>query len=745
MSRWSISRQLYAGFGIVLLALAITGTLGFLSARSLGGVFLGFRTAADRTELLNAMLQDMFEARMAAMAYRRLPSEARAAEVESNIAEVMRDSARLADLFAGDPAALAELEAKLADIRKWLEGFRQLSERLVKIDQSLPRQDVALGEVAGGLSSIPLPPGAAQLVGRTLITRAGEALQNARLHLMEFQATHDPTAAETASAYLAQAIESLQKLGGNLTDRAELDGMLTRLRGVAQELPALARLQAEANALGTETLDGLGPRIVTAIDAVLDRIEERQAALADQGAATVGMVRNLMLALPLAALLIGALGAWFLARHIVRGIEGMVARMSRLAEGDLEVDIPRTGLGRELAGMAAALETFRDNARRVARLAEEKAEVDRRAAQERERMLAELRDAFGAVVEAAEAGEFNRRVRTDFPEAALNEMATAINRLVETVGRGVGFTLDAMQRLSNGNLTIARQKGFRGAFARMEESIAATVSRLGDLVASIDAATDEVGAAARTVAAGAQDLSARVEQQASAIEETAATMEEMSATVKANAESAATASDLAADATRRADRGREVVEQAVRAMSQIEEGARKIADIISVIDGIAFQTNLLALNAAVEAARAGEAGKGFAVVASEVRSLAQRSSEAARDIRELIESSSTQVASGVQLVEQTGAALGEIVDAIRKVAATIDDITAASREQASGIGEISSAISHMDQMTQQNAALAQESAAAGRKMENEAAELHRLIGFFRTAERAPASGALDAA
>ena len=241
------------------------------------------------------------------------------------------------------------------------------------------------------------------------------------------------------------------------------------------------------------------------------------------------------------------------------------------------------------------------------------------------------------------------------------------------------------------------------------------------------------------------DLSRRTEHQASALEQTAATTEQLTASVKASALSSRSAVDLSGEATRVAQDGGSIVTRAVEAMTRIEQASQKITDITNVIDDIAFQTNLLALNAAVEAARAGEAGKGFAVVASEVRTLAQRSSEAAKDITGLINTSTAEVAEGVKLVRSAGDALGRIVDASQKVAGTVSEISSATVEQANGIDEMSQAVAHMDEMTQQNAALAEESAASAAFLATQTQTLNDLVATFRISRSASAPAAAMAA
>jgi PAS domain S-box-containing protein len=270
------------------------------------------------------------------------------------------------------------------------------------------------------------------------------------------------------------------------------------------------------------------------------------------------------------------------------------------------------------------------------------------------------------------------------------------------------------------------------------QSLCAGVNGLLDTMATvivkIKSSAREVSNASSEISMSTTDLSQRTEEQAASLEETSASMEEMSATVKKNAENAQQANQSAAATQGVADRGGQVVAQAVDAMARIEESSRKISDIIGVIDEIARQTNLLALNAAVEAARAGEAGRGFAVVASEVRSLAQRSSQAAKDIKDLITKSNSQVKDGVDLVNKAGAALTEIVDSIKKVAAVVSDIASASAEQAAGIEQVNKALTQMDEVTQQNSALVEENAATAKTLEHQSKAMNEEVSVFRVGD-----------
>jgi len=340
-----------------------------------------------------------------------------------------------------------------------------------------------------------------------------------------------------------------------------------------------------------------------------------------------------------------------------------------------------------------------------------------------------------AAAAAAAQGEFGRRLKLGTgADENLDRVAAQVNRICETVD---GFLTDVdrpVAAMAQGDLSHRAGADHAGRFGHLAESLNRTLDRIASLVGDIKHAEDAIRRSIEQVSGGARDLSGRTEAQASAIEETSATVEEISATIATNADGAREAASMAREARSRAQRGQEVVGDAVSSMSEIEASSGRIGDITAVIDAIAFQTNLLALNAAVEAARAGEAGKGFAVVASEVRTLAQRSSEAARDIKELIAASGAKVADGVRLVNATGEALGGLLDAISSIAGSVEDIAQASQEQATGMQEITSAVTHMDDATQRNAALAEESARAAAALRAESDSLAELIGFFRNAD-----------
>ncbi|MER0204766.1 MAG: HAMP domain-containing protein [Nitrosomonas sp.] len=285
--------------------------------------------------------------------------------------------------------------------------------------------------------------------------------------------------------------------------------------------------------------------------------------------------------------------------------------------------------------------------------------------------------------------------------------------------------------VASGDLTSRIEANSTNETGRLLQALRTMNDNLVDLVSKVRMGTDQISTASGEIASGNSDLSQRTEEQASSLEETASSMEELTSTVKQNADNARQANQLAAGASEVAMKGGAVVGQVVQTMSSINESSKKIVDIISVIDGIAFQTNILALNAAVEAARAGEQGRGFAVVATEVRTLAQRSAAAAKEIKELISDSVSKVEDGTRLVDEAGATMDEIVGAVKRVTDIMSEISAASQEQSSGIEQVNQAVTQMDEVTQQNAALVEEAAAAAESMQEQAQALTQAVGTFK--------------
>jgi methyl-accepting chemotaxis protein len=359
-----------------------------------------------------------------------------------------------------------------------------------------------------------------------------------------------------------------------------------------------------------------------------------------------------------------------------------------------------------------------------------------------------------AIVEdAAVRGSFATKMDMIGKAGYTKELSELLNQLSNVTDGALADVLRVANALAKGDLTQSISKDYAGVFGETKDALNGTVSNLKELVGQIKDSTDTINTASKEIASGNADLSQRTEEQASSLEETASSMEELTSTVKQNAENAKQANQLAIGASDVAGKGGAVVGQVVTTMDSINESSRKIVDIISVIDGIAFQTNILALNAAVEAARAGEQGRGFAVVAGEVRNLAQRSAAAAKEIKTLIGDSVEKVEGGSKLVAQAGLTMEEIVTSIKRVTDIMSEITAASTEQSAGIEQVNLAITQMDEVTQQNAALVEEAAAAAESLEEQAQNLSVAVATFKVDEsggmavavrRAPASVATPA-
>jgi methyl-accepting chemotaxis protein len=349
-------------------------------------------------------------------------------------------------------------------------------------------------------------------------------------------------------------------------------------------------------------------------------------------------------------------------------------------------------------------------------------------------LTAELRaeQEIASLVAAAAQGDFSQRVNLDAQQGFLLQLSQGVNQLMQTSSHGLEEVCGVLEALAEGDLTRTMTAEYVGTFAKLKDHTNQTVVQLSQTIEKIRMATEVIHSGATEIAQGNGDLSRRTESQAASLEETASSMEELTSTVRQNADNARQANQLAIGASDIAAKGGAAVSRVVATMTSITESSKRIADILGVIDGIAFQTNILALNAAVEAARAGEQGRGFAVVAAEVRSLAQRSAESSKEIKRLIGASLGTVEEGSRLAGEAGHTMQEIVLAIKRVTDLMGEISAASTEQSAGIEQVNQAIVDMDQATQQNAALVEQAAAAAESMEEQARSLAESVKSFKT-------------
>jgi methyl-accepting chemotaxis protein len=457
----------------------------------------------------------------------------------------------------------------------------------------------------------------------------------------------------------------------------------------------------------------------------------------DEALAPVVQMRNSILMGSAIVLALAVILGILFSRSVTKPISRLTETMSKIAGGEFATEVAGTTRTDELGAMARAVEVFRENGQKIAQMTDADAARIINDQQARSQMMAELQTAFGDVVDAAVAGDFSRRVTANFADAELNVLASSVNNLVKTVDGGLSETSQVLAGLAKADLTKRVEGHFEGAFGQLKDDTNAVAGKLAEIVSHLQQTSRSLKTATGEILSGANDLSERTTKQAATIEETSAAMEQLAATVLQNSERARQASTVAGTVTRTAEEGGQVMGEANLAMERITASSARISNIIGLIDDIAFQTNLLALNASVEAARAGDAGKGFAVVAVEVRRLAQSAASASSDVKALIEQSGTEVSTGSKLVADAASRLQAMLEAARSSSELMDGIARESRSQAASIEEVNTAVRQLDEMTQHNAALVEQTNAAIEQTEAQAVDLDQIVGIFTTSERMP--------
>ncbi|SFV37143.1 methyl-accepting chemotaxis protein [Devosia crocina] len=449
---------------------------------------------------------------------------------------------------------------------------------------------------------------------------------------------------------------------------------------------------------------------------------------------TISQLLFLLLKVGAGVLVVVGLIGFAMSRLLLAPVPRLAGVMDNIATGDLETAVPYVERNNEVGAMAKAVEVFRQNGLKMAEMTEEERAAAQRRRIERTDMMVALQAAFGEVVDAAIAGDFSKRVHAQFADAELNSLATSVNMLVETVDRGLSETGEVLSHLAQADLTHRMTGEYQGAFAELSADTNGVADKLSEVIGRLRTTSRALKVATGEILSGANDLSERTTKQAATIEETSAAMEQLASTVASNADLAGEAGHQAQSVSKEAEEAGSVMGQANDAMERITQSSSKISNIIGMIDDIAFQTNLLALNASVEAARAGEAGKGFAVVAVEVRRLAQSAAQASAEVKELIEKSAQEVSGGSRLVSTAAQRLESMLGAVARNAEMMQTIAKASKEQARAIDEVGSAVRTLDEMTQHNAALVEQTNAAIEQTEAQAGELDRVVDTFTLAE-----------
>jgi methyl-accepting chemotaxis protein I, serine sensor receptor len=508
------------------------------------------------------------------------------------------------------------------------------------------------------------------------------------------------------NAAVNQAIEEYVK--GVRTERGRelIEEVKSELRKYSELAEQMVRLQdggksAEAASFFRENMEPQSDKVSQDIADLVAFILGQTQTYVTKSDATASSAFTTTALIASLAILATFAGAVFAVFGIANPIRRIASAMEILSDGDLQSEIPYAGRADEIGAMAGAVEVFRQNAINVLRLEKE----------------------------AAVSQSESEKARAAAQERAERE-AQQLRFATTTLG-------DALKRLADGDVSFRLAEPFAPEYEPLREDFNASLKQLGTTIGAVLQTVHSIDNGTGEISSGAQDLSKRTEQQAASLEETAAALDEITANVTNASKRTEEARNVAHEANVSAERSASVVSQAEQAMRRIEESSERISSIIGVIDDIAFQTNLLALNAGVEAARAGEAGKGFAVVAQEVRELAQRAATAAKEIKRLIEKSSAEVGTGVKLVLETGQSLSKIGEQVSQINQFMEAIATSAREQSTGLAEINTAVNQMDQSTQQNAAMVEQSTAAAASLSTEASRLRDLVNQF-TLDREPA-------
>jgi methyl-accepting chemotaxis protein len=732
----SIGGRINLGFGIVIVLLLVVAGSGIFGVNTARQLFNNFSGTSDATRAVLRAERDIIDLSRNVLLYTDRDS-APALETARKLLQAIPESLKEAEQDAD------------ANEKRVLDEIRQLMQQFgTVIDQTV----AARAEYNGIFQKDVVPASTLirQILPQTIQTSVASG---------DFQTAYEATrVSETLNAIGAAAYQYLYRPRPDLLARTQqlTTEIATQSNALAERLIGKGQMTAgeelkEATAayaeglvkvmtiigrISTEMAGRMSQAAVGGIEranALADtrskELDQDETSMHDNIAATLTTISVLA---PI-ALLAALIAAFMIGRSIRRPIVDLTETMGVLSTGDYSAVVIGLGRGDEIGRMAKAVQVFKENGQENERLRQQ-VEVEReqrerdRAAQE-----AELDRSVGMVVQAAVAGDLTRRIDTASLQGVMRKLGDGINSLVGSVGTAIDEVGRVLAAMAGGDLTRRVEGHYDGVFGELKDNVNTTNEKLAGTVTGIAEAASAVNEASSEISTGSQDLASRTESQAASIEETAASMHEITTTVKQNADNAQAANQLAVAARDTAEKGGSVVANAVTAVTQIEASAQKISDIVGLIDEIAFQTNLLALNASVEAARAGESGKGFAVVAQEVRALAQRSANASKDIKALITESNAQVKTGASLVNQTGGSLTEIVGAIKKVADIVAEIAAASREQATGLEQINTAVGSMDEMTQRNGALVEETSASAQALSGQAKELTRLVGFFRVA------------
>ena len=693
LESWPISRRISSGFVILTLMLVGLAVFSQRSVGTLGTGYSDFRVAAQQAAAARAAMEDLFEAKIATLHYIDDPVPAERDKVISNLDEVLNNAALAEDLGAGSDFA-EELNRLTELTRVYRERFMFLASQLSEsrlLEKEISQQSSEIKESASRLFTTAVQNGSPPIVtsaGRVLQTAMITVVQSKQVILGGAQSDTDLFVEQTGA--LNRTIRQMQALTAEGPVAAQLDQLVGALEGFADNVASYSQIGTTIAQLQDQVLGQIGPDVELGFDIMADTITARQTDLGPRGAAIVAQLQMIIPTVGILAVIVAVFASFLIGRWVTGSVSRLADTTDRLAAGDNNVTISGTDHNHELGRMGRALLVFRD-----------------------------------AQIERKEASAERAKLRTQ-QDAVVNTMKSEL------------------ALLAGGDLTAQIQQPFSEEYEELRGNFNDALGALHTAISRVSDTSHRISSSAGESNDATSELSKRTENQAATLEETAAALDQLTASVKSAAEHAKSVDSSVARARAEATKNGEIVAQAVKAMDEIEQSSKQITQVIGVIDDIAFQTNLLALNAGVEAARAGESGKGFAVVASEVRALAQRSADAAKEISGLIENSSRHVAQGTQLVGNAGEALSEIITQVNDISSMTSQIATSAEEQAIGLSEINMGVNQLDQVTQQNAAMVQESITRGNALTNETGKLSALIrGFKVTAAHVKSTGTND--